>query len=448
MSSSMSKPFIPNCVVEYDMSNPRSWQGPPTTNHLVTSTWGQANCQGRADRRPFASTSHSGFSQAIRGQTFTLIPGSSITTPETPVAENTVWNVRDSDPNNFSRFSPHSGFDIDELPTLNIPYVVSVYIYIPPNVTLGDGNDLSVQQNDTGADWHGGPTGGVATYNSTWNYWAANITNQGVPANTSLRGEWQRMYISFTPSSSIRNQQAGVNIDKLGGYFRPNLVGQSNANYFFVSSAQMEPGLYPSPYVHGTRSATQSILDLVSNRTMTVSNLVYNQNGSFSFNGTSTEISFSTSGLNFATEQTIVMIIKPTDNDQLRRNPYNHEYAGYGTITHEINGELNYYHGTSGGNGVTYQGTGSGFTVLPNETAMIVVSRGATTVKWYKNGQFIRSDANSYPTAVTTVSTAYIGTGYTSRFQGDIPYFAMYDRQLTDTEVAQIYGGLRGRYGI
>jgi hypothetical protein len=98
---------------------------------------------------------------------------------------------------------------------------------------------------------------------------------------------------------------------------------------------------------------------------------------------------------------------------------------------------------------VPYQGTISSFTVAQNETAMITVSRGTSTVRWYKNGVFFNSVANSYPIAVNSVATANIGSGYAGpSFQGDIKFVALYNRQLTDQEVSENFNALRGRYGL
>jgi hypothetical protein len=71
------------------------------------------------------------------------------------------------------------------------------------------------------------------------------------------------------------------------------------------------------------------------------------------------------------------------------------------------------------------------------------------TLLWYKNGVFSNSSANSYPTAVSSVSTINIGSGYAGpSFQGNIYFVALYDRQLSDSEIFQNYNALRGRYGL
>jgi len=190
-----------------------------------------------------------------------------------------------------------------------------------------------------------------------------------------------------------------------------------------------------------------TLYDLKGNSNATLSGVSIS-NKYASFDGAASYASFSTSPFNFASNQTIVMVLKPMETDAQRRNPYNHEYAGYGTITHEPSGDFNYYFGTSGGNGATYQGVNSSFTVKENEMAVITLVRSPSTITWYKNGVAGGSVANSYPTAVTSISTAYLGEGYAGFYKGEINFFALYNTALTSAEVLQNYNALYERLPI
>lgn len=186
----------------------------------------------------------------------------------------------------------------------------------------------------------------------------------------------------------------------------------------------------------------------VSNKTLTLTSTTYSR-PNMVFNGSTSTSSFSTTGLNMAQAQTIMMALMPSEATADRRNPYNHEYAGYGTITHETSGAFQYFHGTSGGNGATYQGFVSSFTVAQNETAIITLTRGPGFIQWYKNGVLSNSVANSYPIAFTSVSTANIGSGYAGPpFQGNIGCFMLYTKELSAAEVLQNFLALRGRFGL
>lgn len=382
----------PSLLITYDMSNvQKSWVGPPGTNLLTVDTvpvsaTGYTAAGGTGD-----AVSYDASKQAVKWQRNSY----------------EVWGAYFNNNTSFT-----GAF------TVGTTYTASFEWYSENEYPINTGT----------FNWELVSGGGT-------NYVAA----AGVFGNSTYIGNgWYRFSYTFAA------QNVGVSAN-----FRVivNDRGTLKTNFWW-RKLQLEQSSARTPFMATSRSSTQSVLDTVAGRAITVSNMVYNANNTFSFNGTNTEFSFDTTGLDFSTAQTIVLVINPTDNNQSRRNPYNHAYGGYGTITHEINGELNYYHGSNGANGNPYQGTTSPFTVLPNETAMIVVSRGATTVKWYKNGVLSSSTANSYPTTVSSVSTAYVGSGYAGIFQGDIPFLALYNRQLTDSEVAQIYGSIRGRYGI
>ena len=176
-------------------------------------------------------------------------------------------------------------------------------------------------------------------------------------------------------------------------------------------------------------------------------------NGSFSFVSGSEPYPIITvndsATYNFSSEQTIFMVLKPEESDGVRRNPYNQAYGGFGTITHEIAGGFNYYHGESGTNAHPYQGTPSGFTVLENEIASITVTRDVNDVKWYKNGILKNTKTNNSSSAVNNADKPIIiGDGYTEPWIGKIYLTYAYDRALTADEVLQNHNAINHRYDI
>jgi hypothetical protein len=340
-------------------------------------------------------------------------------------------------------------------------------------ITGGTFDGYSIGQNDVvyrydlgvaGCHYHGNAVTIASGVYVTWTFdyyispdaanlgtanYLANVEGVGSIAITLPnfnKGVWQ----SIKSTSALTTSSGSANLLLYPGACSSSYLASSG--YILYKNPQVTVTTYnPTvgiPFVNGTRSSTQAILEMKKARTLTASNLVYNANNTYTFNGTSSSLDFPTTGFNMATGQTIIMILKPTEADGNRRNPYNHEYAGFGTITHETNGTFTYYHGTSGGNGATYQGSGSAFTVGQNETAMIAVSRGSANVKWYKNGVLDTTTVNQYPTAVTLGGNANIGSGYAGFFQGDIDFAALYNRQLSDAEVKTMYDSLRAGYGI
>jgi hypothetical protein len=220
----------------------------------------------------------------------------------------------------------------------------------------------------------------------------------------------------------------------------------------YVGRSQLEVGTYSNPYVSGIRTNTQAIVDLTNRNTITTTSLTYNADKSFSFNANSNNyltVPANSSVLNFNTAQTIVIWMKNQSPSSARRNPYNQAYGGGGTITHENDTNFNYYWGTAGNNNVPYSGFTSGFSVNIGETAMICLTRDASTVSWYKNGTFYNSTANPYGAGVVTgTSDITIGSGYAGAFGGNLYAVQLYTKALTAAEVSQNFDTLRRRYGL
>lgn len=236
----------------------------------------------------------------------------------------------------------------------------------------------------------------------------------------------------------------------VSGY--PTLAGMYSLGVgieYYFADWQVENNSFSSSLVFGTRSNTESILDLTSKYTLTANSLNYYSDNTFDFSTGNINIPYS-SDFDFSLEQSIVMWIKPgTGASSARRNPYNQAYGGSGTITHETNGVFNYYFGTNGGNSTPYVGRSSTFTVLENELAHIAVTRNQTTntVRWYKNGQLISTlDAGSYPSTNNGSSPIIIGTGYTTNFIGQIPRVLVYKKELSPSQILEDYQSTKGRY--
>jgi len=177
--------------------------------------------------------------------------------------------------------------------------------------------------------------------------------------------------------------------------------------------------------------------------------------------GGSHELSRSTSGTNlyWADEFTLCMWLYPT-NFSDRRNPFNLAYGGYGTITQETSGNMNYYYGDAGSNTSPYTSMGSGATYTANSWQMLTVTRAATWivtpktspatsghVRHYRNGALSNSASNSYNTLPNSTSTMYIGTGYTNQWVGYMGKIYSANYALSDEEVKYWYDITKAEYG-
>jgi hypothetical protein len=299
-------------------------------------------------------------------------------------------------------------------------------------------------------------------------YWSSNNIVDDVYLRFNDTG-WteSNSYIQpFTAQSTTRNgsftiTDFGDGWKKCVGTFQTLATTTSLIQFFFdndvagveifISEIQLEQQSFATPFVSGTRSNTQSILDLTGKHTLTSNSLTYNNNNTFAFSSGNITVPYSTD-FDFSKQQTIIMWMKPgTGSNSARRNPYNQAYGGSGTITHEVGQGFNYYFGTNGGNSTPYVGKSSSFTVAPNEIAFVAFTRNqdTNTVSFYKNGVLTNTtDAGGYASTANGNSPILIGTGYTTNFIGELPVVTVYNKELSPSEIKQNFNALRGRFGI
>lgn len=124
-------------------------------------------------------------------------------------------------------------------------------------------------------------------------------------------------------------------------------------------------------------------------------------------------------------DQTIELWLNPNNiASPSRQNPINKAYGGCGTWTLETAGTINYYWGTSGTDGGTYQGYGSGNVVTSTKWHHMALVRNLSapskTLTWYLNGSQVVQGAASYSAATAGANPLYIGKGYVNTFPGYI----------------------------
>jgi len=335
----------------------------------------------------------------------------------------------------------NDGYNSTKISNATPPVPPPVTGYPIYKITSNDGNDAqqilytaTVDQVNGGTYTHSAYVyleyGTWVSAGQHWNPWDYG-TQQYIP-----NGVWTRIEDPVTNS--------GNNYGNVALSYNTN-------GAVYVTGSQYEIGSFASPLVNGTRSNTQAIVDLTGNNTVTINNLTYASSGTFSFNGSSDYITvpFNSSQFTFNSEQTIIIWMKNQSPSSARRNPYDHAYAGAGTITHENDGVFNYYYGTGGGNNIPYTFHTSPFSVTVGETAQICITRNSTQTSWYKNGGLGNSLSNPYGASVVTgTNNITIGSGYAGYFGGNIYALQLYNRALTAAEVLQNFNAIRGLYGI
>lgn len=206
----------------------------------------------------------------------------------------------------------------------------------------------------------------------------------------------------------------------------------------------------PYSYTFGTRSNTQSLLDLSGKNTITASSLTYNYNGSgFTFNGSSnymdcgnaSEISSITGTSNVTVESWV--------------NLSGYGSSSYGVITHKgypwawlmenpsNTMRIRFYLSSSGDVSCSDSSTHA-----LNTWYHFVGTYDGSNMRFYRNGVLTNTVAGSGTLGGSGVSMIVGSYGGAYFSQGQIPIVRIYNRTLSSEEVAQNFQALRGRFDI
>jgi hypothetical protein len=287
------------------------------------------------------------------------------------------------------------------------------------------------------------------TVGGSWNFWDG-LASTGTTLNTKLR-TWQRVYYTYTITSSWDLTYANQNI-----YMYGNNLG---TGVLKVADVQFELLPYPTKFSTTlTRTATQGLLDLTKNTTSDITNLSYDATGVPYFNGTNNYITIpSVPANNIGTGSfTIIVWCKldfSVDGWQL-------------VIAKRAGGTGGGYYfgiytlgGVPGGNFMltndAIAGTDtSSIRLLPatsNQWTMwtCILNRDTNTQTLIKNNYEDSVTINPSGGNYTGTHALYIGrdTGAGAYpCNGKIPSVKMYNRALSQAEIAQTFQADRGRY--
>lgn len=281
-------------------------------------------------------------------------------------------------------------------------------------------------------------------------------------AYNSKVATWQRVSKTFTVSNNGLTYPTSI---YMYGHY-------GVAGVLKIADVQLEKG-GPSTFISGnsdatsTRSSTTSLLDWAGGNTITATSLTYENDGTFSFNGSSNYLD---GDLASATNMYCLDLWFYNNNTI----PNNNSSIG-GPSTYQT--MINFNRGTSTTPGVNLggwtteatneaihiwgntNGTGSAYNGITYTTAAVSVGWHHVAFNW--NGSYydiwvdgVKSTVYSGSTighAQFTVLNSFrlcrnnTGTYY---FNGKIAACKIYQTQLTDAQVIQNFNALRGRYGI
>ncbi len=446
----MSMKNLPSSVTDglvfhYDMNNPKSWKGKPTTNYAY-------------DQNPSIDTTYA-----------SRIYTSANTYPV-------------HHPDGITVYNPNGGNISDYVNTgvtdwTNTYHAIWTYdrALRKPVVTMRD-VDAAWKAKSFTPSIGGTPAamglGYGDLYTISWQQWTDNISksvNAGMyGANTSGVNNfhdglsqaaydstyafntkpytWQRVWATFQVNAT-RN---------LSSWWGCYMYGYFNArNTVKIADVQIETG-YVSPLVENgasTRSNTQALLDLTGRNTITATSLTYAADGTFSFDGSGDYAIIST----FINKPTIAITCeawikptKPTLSGTIRGGAISATNSMYLGIIDSVDGGQT--HALHWANQTTVNRVYSWNGNVPNNAwSHIVGTYDGSTMRAYLNGVQIYEAAQ---TGTIPDATYYIGTygqgigDGVHDFNGSISQAKIYNRALTASEIQQNFNAHRGRYGI
>jgi hypothetical protein len=307
------------------------------------------------------------------------------------------------------------------------------------------------------------PSTGIYTFSAWVKYAGGSASNNGgavyisgwgggdsaTTTNKLLAGQWQRVTITLNCTTTSMTffliSYGGTN------------DGVSDKSTWYVTMPQVEAGSFATPFVNGTRSNTQALLDLTNNTTITANSLTYASDNTFSFNGSNY---VSTTNVTSTNVLTVNMVVRVTSDP-----------GSYKGFIGANNGTGNDYQigfnidlGAASGTSVDYIAIeGAGITAGNFLTSTIpfnqwfnlcaVISTTACTVyiNGVQNNSIARPAATIMATNFLTIGARPVtGTGSATSyaFNGSIALTQLYNRVLTAAEIQQNFSAVRGRFGI
>jgi len=254
-------------------------------------------------------------------------------------------------------------------------------------------------------------------------------------------GKWHRaVFNSITTPSNTQS-------DSLSFQFTTFPANQR----VWICAPQMEVGSVATPFVNGTRSSTQSLLDFKGSTDINVSNVSFDSNGLPTFDGTNDRItipadSFPTIGTN---NFTIEVISKNT-----KTSSYNHFFA----VENQNHFALKMQNATNTDRNIYVYRTST------LSTFNAITARATSTTSYYhivcrRDGDNIEIFLNGISGGTKSgwdnisidnnTKTSYIGWGNGTEYTGgDIPVLKIYDRALSAQEIQQNYNAYKNRFNI
>lgn len=225
-------------------------------------------------------------------------------------------------------------------------------------------------------------------------------------------------------------------------------------SYVEVSNVQIEIKSHATPFVNGTRSVTEGLLDMMGNHSFNLTNVSFDSNAKPTWDGTNDYIGMTRRQYLVSEPWTTELIFKPTDGAHTSWNGlFGGSLSQGGYWMFHSSGNLTYYEGYDGTTRITYRPWTKANTFTTGNYHHLVItytptsSTTGTYTLYYNGGQKTDSFGWTFGWAYS-LDMQFIGAGDGRFGTNDIHHFKQYNRVLTVQEVAQNYQAVKSRFGI
>jgi hypothetical protein len=296
------------------------------------------------------------------------------------------------------------------------------------------GNDVSIPSGRSVTftfDFYVSP--GAASYPIT--NFLANIetgtgTGMSVGAPNNLTGVWQTISVTTGPSTSSGNIRMLLYPGACGGA----LAGDG---YVLFKNPQVELLPHKTPFTQTSRSVSGSLLPIVGNSTINLSNVSFDSNAQITFDGTDDFID---------TDFPAITINNPTIEAVVYRNQSTGRYESI--IQNNITSDDALYV-YPGGNLGFWPCVASNLSVPTGQWSYVAVSYDGSNLTYCVNGvtQVVSATCADITDWDFLRIGAY-GTGDGERWIGKISVAKVYDRALSIDELKQNYNKYKTRFNL
>lgn len=267
---------------------------------------------------------------------------------------------------------------------------------------------------------------------------------QGASGSIDSTEEWQRFEYTWIASNTF-----GFYI-----YFWP---GNPNVLPYYVDLADIQAEVnkgHATTFTLTERTATDSLIDIAGDHTLDLSSVSFDSNEQITFDGTDDYVTISNFKVPVA-QRSIELIVKThaTDNSSAQDHIFaNSDQPGNGVddagvaILYRNNNFIGYIYGWADNLSPRTQLV---FVTAPSTSNYyhLVLTHDNVTAKAYVNGELVSSAScigSREPGNQTTLGS--YSSGYSNRFQGEIPLVKVYNSVLSDEDILNNYNATKSRF--